>query len=92
MRLDVFVVFYVCLTFFFFFFFFFCSNFGAVYSATHNATQYLLAVKKLHVEVQSELAELQREISIMQQCGRSCVAVLPLFFSLFTLFTDCPCI
>jgi serine/threonine protein kinase len=43
-------------------------NFGAVYSATHNATGFLLAVKKLHVEVQSELAELQREINIMQQC------------------------
>eukprot|EP00019_Armaparvus_languidus_P008685 CAMPEP_0168589140 /NCGR_PEP_ID=MMETSP0420-20121227/5854_1 /TAXON_ID=498008 /ORGANISM="Pessonella sp." /LENGTH=458 /DNA_ID=CAMNT_0008624669 /DNA_START=331 /DNA_END=1707 /DNA_ORIENTATION=- len=44
------------------------GNFGAVYSAVHKESDYLLAVKRLHVEVQSELAELQREITIMQQC------------------------
>lgn len=46
------------------------SNFGAVYSAIHKESDFLLAVKRLHVEVQSELAELQREINIMQQCGQ----------------------
>jgi hypothetical protein len=40
-----------------------------VFSAIHKETDFLLAVKRLHVEVQSELAELQREITIMQQCG-----------------------
>ena len=42
--------------------------YGAVYKANHKETSHLLAIKQ--VPVDSDLQEIIKEISIMQQCDR----------------------
>lgn len=50
-----------------------CRSYGCVFKANYKETGEIVAIKQVPVE--SDLQEIIKEISIMQQCNRYCVYV-----------------
>lgn len=55
-----------------------CSSYGSVFKAIHKESGQVVAIKQVPVE--SDLQEIIKEISIMQQCDRWANTALVQFF------------